>query len=120
MQRPQGRAVQAPRMRDVVVGAAFAAVLIGVAPDDGNTQSGPLEARQLASPAQRFPSRGKQRCQKERSDRCKPWIFSPARLRHANLRSSGPELIAEGLAEYAESQKRIRAFLTPQKLDIRV
>ena len=110
----QGRAVHVPRIRDVVVGAAVAAILVTVAPDDGGVQSESPEARQLALPSPRLPSRSKQRCHKDRPERCKFLNFRPPRPRHAALS------INAALAGYAASERRLRAFLTAHALDLRV
>ena len=111
----EGRAVHVTRMRDVVVGAAVAAILVSVAPDDSTMQSESTEARQLALPSPRLPSRSKQRCQKERAERCKFLNFMPPRPRHAGLLS-----MTTALAGYAASERRLRALLTPRVLDLRV
>ena len=110
----EGRAVHVPRIRDVVVGAAVAAILVTVAPDDSTMQSESPEARQLAPLSPRLPSRSRQRCQKDRSDRCKFLNFTPPRPRHAGLS------VSTALAGYAASERRLRAFLTPHALDLRV
>ncbi len=112
MERLEGRAAHASRIRDVVVGAAVAAVLISVAPDDSAMQSENPEARQLALPSPRLPSRSKPRC--ERGERCRTLLFTPNRPRHAALS------VTSALARYAESERRLRAFLTKRALDVRV
>jgi len=110
----EGRAVHVPRIRDMVVGAAVAAILVSVAPDDSAMQSDSPEARQLALPSPRLPSRAKQRCQKDRADRCKFLNFMPPRPRHAALS------LSTALAGYAASENRLRAFLARHALDLRV